>query len=491
MLFRSLSPVGYGDLFFLIGSFAAVCALMDLGTSSAFYTFIAQRIRSRAYIVLYFVWLAIQFFVIVLFIVAILPSSLIDKIWLGHSIDIIVLAFIAMFLQQKVWTTVMQICESARLTIIWQLTVLGAVFLHLLIVLWLIYIEGISVNSVLISLSAVYLSAAIIVWVQLHRQRRNVPHHVEEIEFDFKSMCFEYWVYCKPMIVIAIFSFLYEFADRWLLQRFGGAEQQGFYQISAQFAAVSLLATASILNIFWKEIAEAFAQDDTRRVERLYQKVSRGLIMLGAAIACFLVPWAEQISLLLLGEAYAVAWPVLAVMFLYPIHQSMGQINAAMYMACERTKPYMNITLFGMFISIPVTYLMLVPSDGGWLLSGLGLGALGLAIKMLGLNVLLVNVQAWMLARYHGWKYEWLYQVIAVSSMLGIGYFVKMLVGLMWDIDLADVTSLIAPLLFSCLVYVVAVIIVIWVMPWLAGLEREEISRLINKLRRGDGRVHS
>jgi len=293
------------------------------------------------------------------------------------------------------------------------------------------------------------------------------------------------------MIVIAIFSFLYEFADRWLLQRFGGAEQQGFYQISAQFAAVSLLATASILNIFWKEIAEAFAQDDTRRVERLYQKVSRGLIMLGAAIACFLVPWAEQISLLLLGEAYAVAWPVLAVMFLYPIHQSMGQINAAMYISCERTKPYMNFTLFGMFISILVTYLMLVPSDGGWLLSGLGLGALGLAIKMLGLHVLLVNVQAWMLARYHGWKYEWLYQVIAVSSMLGIGYFVKMLVGLMWDIDLADVTSLIAPLLFSCLVYVVAVIIVIWVMPWLAGLEREEISRLINELRRGDGRVYS
>src|SRR5207302_5348904 len=121
-------------------------------------------------------------------------------------------------------------------------------------------------------------------------------------------------------------GFAYEFADRWLLQGYGGSVQQAYYAVSAQFAAIALLATGSILSIFWKEIAEAHHRGDHVRTGMLYKKVSRLLFVIGAVIAGFLLPWAQDLLRLLLGAAYVGGPSTLAIMFLYPIHQSMGQI---------------------------------------------------------------------------------------------------------------------------------------------------------------------
>src|SRR5881628_994812 len=56
LIARGLGASGYGDLNFLLGSFAAISQLLEMGTSSAFYTFISQRRRSRAIVTLYLCW---------------------------------------------------------------------------------------------------------------------------------------------------------------------------------------------------------------------------------------------------------------------------------------------------------------------------------------------------------------------------------------------------------------------------------------------------
>jgi len=474
LIARGLTPIGYGDLFFLLGSFAAIRALLNLGTSNAFYTFIAQEARGTSFYIAYFVWLLLQFLVTLLVITVFLPDRLSDQIWLGHTKEVILLTFLASFLQQQVWSTVTQVCEAVRKTIMVQMTGLVVVLSHFVFVIIFLWMGWLSVNVVLISISIEYLIATLVVWWLL----RGQPSQSEQA-FCLKSIIAEYWKFCRPLIVLAVVSFSYEFLDRWLLQRFGGAEQQGFYQISAQFAAVSLLATVSILNILWKEIAESYKQGDHDRVNRLYHKVSRSLFMLGAVIACFLIPWSEKLTVLLLGNAYQEAWPVLAVMFLYPIHQSIGQINGTMFMACERTTPYMYLSLFGMLISMPVTYMLIVP-ENVWLVSGLGLGALGLALKMVGMNVLMVNLQGFMLARYHGWKFDWWYQIEGVIVLLALGLSVKFCV----NIFMASDTMLIASLLISFVLYVSLVLAYLWFRPFQFGINKAEILRGIQTVRK-------
>src|SRR5438445_10852736 len=70
---RSLGASGYGDLNFLLGSFAAIGQLLDLGTSSAFYTFIPKRKRSWTFGLLYLAWMGMQFVATILVVGLLLP----------------------------------------------------------------------------------------------------------------------------------------------------------------------------------------------------------------------------------------------------------------------------------------------------------------------------------------------------------------------------------------------------------------------------------
>lgn len=479
---RGLKPAGYGDLTFLLGSFVAIRSLLDMGTSNAFFTFISQRQRGRRFYLLYAAWLAFQFLLSVLMVAIILPDSLIARVWLGNAREIILVALVAAFMQQQVWLTISQLGESTRQTVKVQGMGLLVVTAHFIAVLVLMTCNWLSAVFILIAIICEYVIAVAITILLLKKDTSETDE--KPSDSSFKETISEYWIFCRPLILLSLFSFLYEFADRWLLQRFGGAAQQGYYQISAQFATVSLLATTSILNILWKEIAEANDRGNKERVAIIYSKVSRGLLMLGAVISCFLVPWSEQIVGTMLGSAYKDAWPVLAIMFMYPIHQSMGQVNCTMFMACGQTKAYMFVGIIGMVISMPVSYVLLAPSSIPYI-GGMHLGALGMAIKMVGINVLSVNIQAWMIARYHGWCYEWKYQVAGISSVLALGYLVKISV---WSIA-GDVTGemgklkLSGTLLVSGGIYSAAVICLIWLFPTMAGVDHQEIRLFLNKCR--------
>ncbi len=240
------------------------------------------------------------------------------------------------------------------------------------------------------------------------------------------------------------------------------------------------MATVSILNIFWKEIADARAKNDHARVERLYKNINRGLVMFSTVITGFLLPWSEQIVTILLGSAYVKAWPVLAIMLIYPIHQSMGQIGGTMFLASGDTKKYMLVGIVNMLLFLPVTYLLLAPASNAFL-SGLGLGALGMAIQTVISNAVGVNIQAWVIARTGGWKFDWVYQVIGIPLILGLGFLAKFLIGLYWNLDGVSMLQLLQPVVTAGILYTILAIIAIWFFPWLIGMEREDKIRLWRK----------
>ena len=72
-----------------------------------------------------------------------------------------------------------------------------------------------------------------------------------------------------------------------MLQNWGGSKQQAYYSIANHIAAVSLLATTSILRILWKEISEAKQKGDIQRIKFLYKKATRMLYFFGAILADF------------------------------------------------------------------------------------------------------------------------------------------------------------------------------------------------------------
>jgi O-antigen/teichoic acid export membrane protein len=479
LIARALDPAGYGDLMFLLGSFMAIRSLLDLGSSNAFFTFLSKRARGRRFYQTYFFWLAFQFTATSVLVGLIIPSSIFDRIWLGHNREIVLLAFVAAFMQQQVWQTVVQIGEAMRKTVKVQFMNLAVALMYLTVVLLALEYGRLSVELILLILIGQYVVAAVAAY-------RFLEKDIESPLVDEKStkeILRDYWQYCKPMFALALVAFTYDFANKWMLQKFGGATQQGFFQIANQFAAVSLFATTSILNVFWKEIAHAWEIHDHARVAMLYRRVSRGLVMLGACISGLLLPWSEQIVSIFLGSAYAHAWPVLAIMLLYPIHQSMGQIGGTMLLASGQTHRYMFVSVATMLVSIPVTYILLAPTMGVWL-PGLEMGAMGMASQMVLLGIVSVNVQAWVIARDGGWEFDWVFQIVGIPMMIGIGVAVKYLVGKLWVLENAGMHELLAPVIVMSGAYLLIVMTVIWQFPWMVGLEHSEIKRIVKRLSR-------
>ena len=97
---RNLGPENYGDYSFLIGSFIAIRQIIELGTSTAFYTFISQKTRSYNFYLYYIIWQLFQFLVVLLLITVLFPDQLITIIWKGHNRSLIAIAFISSFLIQ-------------------------------------------------------------------------------------------------------------------------------------------------------------------------------------------------------------------------------------------------------------------------------------------------------------------------------------------------------------------------------------------------------
>ncbi len=477
LIARALSPAGYGDLMFLMGSFIAIRSLLDLGSSSAFFTFLSKRARGGRFYLVYFMWLAFQFGATLLVLWLVLPTALFEKIWLGHERGIVMLAFAAVFMQQQLWQAVTQIGEAMRKTVKVQLLNLAVALAYVAVVLLLLAFGNLSVQRVLIILITLYSIATVLAYQFLKRDI-DMP---AEPERSAREMFRDYWDYCKPMLLLALVGFAYDFSNKWMLQRFGGSAQQGYFQIANQFAAVSLLATTSVLNVFWKEIAHAWEMQNLARVEMLYQRVSRGLVMLGAIVSGLLLPWSEQIVTVTLGAAYSQAWPVLAIMLLYPIHQSMGQIGGTMLLASGQTRNYMLVSVSTMLVSIPLTYYILAPTTG-MLLPGLDMGAIGMACLMVVLGIVSVNIQAWVIARSGGWKLDWLFQVVGIPLMIAIGGIAKMLAVAVWPIETVNITGLIVPVTIAISIYLGMAAALIWWLPWLIGTSRGEIESVFRRV---------
>lgn len=152
-----------------------------------------------------------------------------------------------------------------------------------------------------------------------------------------------------------------------------------------------------------------------------------------------------------------------------------------MLLASGHTHKYMAVSMAIMLLSIPVSYLVLAPASHGWL-SGMEMGALGMACKMVVLGMVSVNIQAWVIARYGGWKFDWMFQAVGIPLMIGLGFVAKMLVGMIWNLEAVGLTKLLVPVTIASLFYLLMAMGIIWGLPWLIGAERSEIKRLFGRL---------
>jgi len=416
---RSLGATGFGDYAFLLGTFAALALLLDFGTTSAFYTMLARRPRGIRFFVVYVVWtVGVQFVATALVIGLALPDEALRKIWLGLDRPLVLLSLTASFVMTQVWTTVTQAAEALRKTLFIQGVATIQVLVHLILVLAAIHLDRLSITLLLALPIVEYLLLTVVLAPSL--LRAHLRNEREGGGETFGSVVADYWRYCKPLVIYSIVGFAYQFADRWLLQHFGGGAQQGYFAIGLQFANIANLVTASILAVVWKEVAEAYERNDLERVRTIFERVRRGIFFFGAAVSAMLLPHVALLLRETVGAQYAGATLCVTLMFLYPIHQAIGQFQGTFLLATGETAAYSFVGIASMLVSIPIAYVVLASPSANP--PGFGWGAVGLAAKMVVLQLIAVTVQFRALRRQHAFPWQWTYEILVVGSLAALSF---------------------------------------------------------------------
>ena len=478
ILARSMGPSDYGVFVFLAGSFLALRVLTDLGSGVAFYTFISQKPRGIKFLKAYLGWQGIQFLFPIIIIGLAIPEAWVHKIWLGQDRGIILLAFLAVFMRYNAWQTLIYLGESQRLTVRVQLWTAAISVVHLSILIFLWRQSLVLLPLVLLVTTMEYIGALCLAW-------KKIGIHIPpEENFNGKALLRKYRDYCTPLIGLSVLSFGSAFSDRWLLQHFGGPVEQAFYGIGQQFSVVGLLAATALVNIFWKEISEAHTQKNNALVKHLYQKTIRFLFFIGACFSGCLIPWSEEIVILLFGSAYAEGSTALAIMLLYPIHRSFYQLTLIYLLAVGHTKIHLKYSAIFFGIGIPISYL--VQADKESFALGQDMGAVGMALKIFFLQILEANLLHWWITKNNKWEFDWFFQLFSMGAALCIGYISYEMT---MAINFHFMENLVVKFMLSLFIYFALMSVSIWLAPGMAGTSRQEVrshaSEIYNQLLKG------
>lgn len=465
LIARGLGPDLYGSLIFLMGSFGALRLLFDMGSSSAFFTFVSQKERSSGFYKTYFKWLVVQFVLPLLCLAFLLPSEWVMEIWHGEKRSTLIMAFSATFMQSAIWPLILQIGESQRRTLIVQSISLTVALIHLLFILLAWYSDWLDINLIFILISIEWLCASIyffysvkILWVN----RKD----------SYLSILKEYWQYCFPLLPYTLVGFIYEFSDKWLLQTLSGSREQAYFGVALQFSVVAAIATTSILNIFWKEIAEHHYNSQLVQIGYVYNKIAKILFFISASFVGFLLPWSEELILITLGRDYLEGTPTFMIMLFFPLYQCIGQLGSTIAYATGETGLQSRIGILFMIISISSTYFLLASSEN--FIPGLGLGSKGLALKLVLLQFIQANILLFLLSKKFAIKINWQYQPVILIACLLNGY-------LSWAISTMAFHALNNSwiiILLSGVIYTIISLILLIARPKTFGFNRSQLEKV-------------
>ncbi len=198
----------------------------------------------------------------------------------------------------------------------------------------------------------------------------------------------DFWQYSKPIFLLSLSATVAGFADRWILQRFGRSSEQAYFGIASQIASVSFLFTGAMVPLLTREFSILHGERDWRGLARAFTRFLPMFYALTAMFSCFAAVHCVELVALLGGTEYQEAVPAVAIMALYPVHQTLGQMSSALFFATGETRLYSVIGITFQIVGIPAAYYIMAQGAA----HGPGNSASALALKMVLMQFVAVNV---------------------------------------------------------------------------------------------------
>ncbi len=462
---RALGPVAYGNFTFLTDFFSQVVNFFDAGTSIGFYVKLSQRQKEQELLRFYWNFILLVTLLLVLAVIGVIVIGKQDLFWPGQQIKFIGMG---VFFALLAWFSEisLKVVDAHGLTKKGEIARLLQRIIGFFLLLLMFYFQRFSLTEFFLYNYATVILLIAFWWKILGR---SGIHLFPAIRLPFallRKYIIEFYHYAAPLIVYSLVGLATGVLDRWFLQKFSGSVEQGFYGLSYQIGAVCFLFTMAMTPLITREFSIAYGEKDFEKMRYYFQRFIPMLYSIAAFLSVFIMLQADKVALIMGGESFKGSSMAIAIMALYPIHQTYGQLSGSVYYATGKTKLFRNIGIIMMLVSLPFTFLILAPSA----LHGLNLGSTGLAAKMVLFQFITVNVQLWFNCKFLQLPFLkfLLHQFYSVAILGGCAYAAAFIA------DLFSATTIISFVL-SGIIYCFSISLLLIVMPGLFSTSRVEL----------------
>ena len=462
---KALGPVAYGQFAYLQNFFMKVIGFLDMGSSIAFFTKLSANNKRKELIAFYFLY---AFFVLIL---ALLFIFLVKQF--GYTASILPdipnqYIYMGLFFGFFTWLTqiFIKISDAYALTVSVELVKIGYKIISLLLLLYFVYFTAfnlekyfyfnyIALISFLLILTCLFIKKGIF---------KNLAFSIQNSRF--KIIIKEFIEYCHPLLIYSIIGLIVGFLNIWMLQKYGGSTQTGFYGIAYSLAAMCFLFTGAMTPIITREFSKAYGEKDIEKMRKLFYRYIPMLYSIAAYFGVFIAVQSNNVIEIFTNEKFSGASKVLMIMSFYPIHQTYGQLSSSIFYATGKTKLYRNIAFFTQPLMLLLSYVFIVVFN---------LGAIGLALSMLVVQFIGVNIGLYFNSKFLklDLKYFFSHQIYSVLIFL-----ILALLAAIFNFFNSNILNF----LTSGIFYTIFVIITIYIFPQVFATTREEIKQTMERM---------
>jgi O-antigen/teichoic acid export membrane protein len=474
---RALGPKSYGDYSFLTHFFIQLMPFFTFSTSIAFFTKLSQRQNEFGLISFYSIINVFAVFMIAFIIFFsnligvnefLWPNQMSSYIWMG--------ALCAVF--TWIITQLIQISDAYGITISSEIAKIAEKVIGLLIIILLFYFSKLNLINYFLYQYFVWALLIISLVIIINKYGNTFFQSWKLSRVKFVNYIKEFYKYSSPLFVYSILILFVGIFERWVLQKYAGSEEQGYYGFSLQMISVGIIFTSAMSPLIMREFSIAFIDNKILEMKRLFRRYVPMLCSIAAFFSCFISVNSDKIIYIFGGSEYMSAIIPMTIIAFYPIFQTYGQLTSSVFFATGKTKLYGKISIINSLIGIPVVFFILVPEQ----MNGIGLGATGLSIKFIifqfiGSNIMLFYISKFLKLNFI--KY-FAHQIIIIAVLTSTAYISKVM------FSYFDVFSdkIIINFLINGFVYTFFVISLLLLFPKIFGIYKKDIQIIYARFRR-------
>lgn len=470
---RALGPQAYGNFSFATALFQQFSGFLDMGTSTCLYNALSRRHRERE---LFTFYLRIAFLVAILtfscglLMLAPFPGSL-----LMPDIPSWMAPMAALWAFLTWWGRVLRsVNDALGETIPSELWRSACSLFSLLLLLILFWGGWLNIHSLFLQ-QYLFLGSSILVFWHVSKkawQRMEIPLPRTLSKKDARQYRKEFFNYSHPLFVQALLSFAMLSVERWLLQWFDGSVEQGFFALSQKVSLACFLFVSAMTPLLMREFSIAWGKRNLEAMGSLLSRFAPLLYAMAAYFSCFTLIEGQSLVRIFGGEEFLAATLSVQIMALYPLHQAYGQMAGSVFHACGKTSILRNLTALECVYGLAAAWILLAPNA----LYGLNLGAVGLAIKTVGVQFLSVNICLWLASRFIPFKFwrNLAHQILTVLVFLLTAFLARKTFLLLLPED----SHFILRFFLSGMLYSLCLACLCMIFPSLAGLTRPDLRDL-------------